>query len=844
MKLTVKTQLSLGFIIVLVLMGTVSFYGLLKLRNMKDRLNSIVDISVEKVKLSDELNQLLVEILGAEKEIILAETQENMSKYHESIENNRRIMQEKYEHLRSLTEESGMPLLDSFSDTLSQYFETSQEVIALAFLNSDIKATHLSAKEGRLAYEKCEQILEDLILLSDREIEKFTKMSNDSATRVMLGTNLIQELLRIQNAEKDIIIEREDEDKRREYYNQRKSMIVSVDKTIKELKQLVTSEGKAFLNNFERAYKIFVYTSDKIVRLNMLDQTADTALLLSAGKGKKAYDEAEAELKKLVSLYNQLNTDAAKASQKAASKAFIAAKVMQDLIAIHKAEKDSILESTLEAVDTYSAIITTLKSDVANQLAEFKELANEQEITRLTEFETALTAFFEINNEVITTSRENGNVRAFELSTGKGRELAGQCQSLVAEIVSTNDKAMEQDKIKSDADYTKALKNLSFGLVFSALACIGIVLFIISAIFKQLGAEPADAAELVKRVANGDLSVKFDTSRGRIQGLFANMKNMVEQLNQMVAGVQDAANNVTFGSQAMSTSAQEMSQGASAQAASAEQVSSSMEQMVANIRQNADNASETEKLAKKVAKDSQEGGKAATEALIAIREIAKKIKIVEDIAHQTHMLSLNATIEAARAQEHGKGFAVVASEVRALAERSRTAAVEINALADSGVTITERAGDIMTKLVPNVQKTAELVQEISAATNEQNAGADQINTAIQQLDQIIQQNASVSEEIASTSEELASQAEQLQHTIEFFSIDNSTQFKEDEMEPDMQDDQNSPVKSGSGTKGTRKDREGEDDVTRVSSESGGYVISMGKFGDDGRDEKDADFERY
>ncbi|MEW6659136.1 MAG: methyl-accepting chemotaxis protein [Thermodesulfobacteriota bacterium] len=241
----------------------------------------------------------------------------------------------------------------------------------------------------------------------------------------------------------------------------------------------------------------------------------------------------------------------------------------------------------------------------------------------------------------------------------------------------------------------------------------------------------------------------------------------------VVAGIQTAAHQVTSGSQEVSSSAQQLSQGATEQSASVEEVSSSMEQMAANIKQNSDNAQQTEKIGLKAAEDAKEGGSAVTETVAAMKEIASKISIIEEIARQTNLLALNAAIEAARAGEHGKGFAVVAAEVRKLAERSQTAAGEINKLSASSVEVAERAGEMLVKIVPDIQKTADLVQEINAASNEQRSGANQINGAIQQLDQVIQQNSAASEEMASTAEELLSQAEQLQNTIAFFKIASS-----------------------------------------------------------------------
>jgi methyl-accepting chemotaxis protein len=274
-----------------------------------------------------------------------------------------------------------------------------------------------------------------------------------------------------------------------------------------------------------------------------------------------------------------------------------------------------------------------------------------------------------------------------------------------------------------------------------------------------------------KQVAQGNLMVDLK-KRSENDELMESLATMVERLKEVVTEVQNAADNVASGGQQMSATAQEMSQGASEQAASAEEVSSSMEQMASSIRQNTDNALQTEKIAIKSASDAREGGKAVTETVAAMKEIATKISIIEEIARQTNLLALNAAIEAARAGEHGKGFAVVASEVRKLAERSQSAAGEISQLSTTSVAIAEQAGDMLNRMLPDIQKTAELVQEISAASREQDSGAEQINKAIQQLDQVIQQNASASEQMASTTEELSSQAEQLKAAIAFFTLDD------------------------------------------------------------------------
>lgn len=279
-----------------------------------------------------------------------------------------------------------------------------------------------------------------------------------------------------------------------------------------------------------------------------------------------------------------------------------------------------------------------------------------------------------------------------------------------------------------------------------------------------------DATRLAQEIAGGNLLVQVE-KRSAKDELMQAISQMVKNLTEVVTEVKAAAGNVTAGSQELSNASEAMSQGASEQAAAAEEASSSMEEMSSIIRQNAENSRQTEAIAVKSAGDALESGKAVAQAVGAMKEIAAKTSIVEEIARQTNLLALNAAIEAARAGEHGKGFAVVAAEVRKLAERSQKAAAEIGDLSSSSVKVAENAGSLLEKLVPDIRRTADLVQEISAASREQDSGSQQINKAIMQLDQVIQQNAGAAEEMASTAEELASQAEQLQSSVNFFRID-------------------------------------------------------------------------
>jgi methyl-accepting chemotaxis protein len=282
---------------------------------------------------------------------------------------------------------------------------------------------------------------------------------------------------------------------------------------------------------------------------------------------------------------------------------------------------------------------------------------------------------------------------------------------------------------------------------------------------------------ILKKVADGDLrdnrhKVWDLETRDEMGQLFIAMKSMTATLGEVVTDVRRTADEVALRSRDLTTGSERLSQGTSEQAASAEEASSSVEEMSATIKQNAENSQRTEEIALQSAIDATESGLAVKEAMAAMKQIAARISIIEEIARQTNLLALNAAIEAARAGEHGRGFAVVAAEVRKLAERSQDAARDIGALSVSSVAVAERAGTMLGKLVPDIQKTAELVQEISASSKEQASGVGQINSAIQQLNKVIQQNAAAAEEIATTAGELSSQAEQMQETIAFFMLDD------------------------------------------------------------------------
>jgi methyl-accepting chemotaxis protein len=387
-------------------------------------------------------------------------------------------------------------------------------------------------------------------------------------------------------------------------------------------------------------------------------------------------------------------------------------------------------------------------------------------------FQAARAAYLPQADEVLRLKRESHEQEALNTLETRLKPVKERYEEAGRQLLEYR-KSFADEKGQAIEDAVAAAKTgVLLGLSLAVALAIGISLTVVRSITRPL----ATAVCLIRTVSEGDLRKKAEVhSTDEVGDMLRAVNGMVDNLQSVVSGVNAAAANVTGGSEELSATAQQLSQGASEQAASAEETTSSMEQMAASVQQNADNARQTDKIASKAAEDARGSGDAVRRTVEAMREIAEKISIIEEIARKTDLLALNAAVEAARAGEHGRGFAVVASEVRKLAERSQTAAAEISRLTAGGVQTAEGAGQLLEKLVPDIQKTAELVREIAAASAEQNTGAGQVNKAIQQLDQVIQQNASAAEEMASTSEELSGQAEILQSTIAFFKTDGGEQ---------------------------------------------------------------------
>ncbi len=549
--------------------------------------------------------------------------------------------------------------------------------------------------------------------------------------------------------------------------------LASFDALLKDYSNAASPEGRAKAQAaLEARDKYFGETSKAF---DMTLQNAQSkATDLTFGKLAELSQPVQ---KTLTAMSDKLGNDAAAAPVRARIEA-----TKLDLTNVLLSNIRVVLATTDDLVKQFNQDLLTTSGKVSEDIAALQAAHSPALGSDLDALNAEWQAMVPLTREIARLGSINSDAKASDMVVGP---VAAARKTLQAQLDQMKDfeGSVATSFLGETQSAYESTRMLLVGIVASAIA-IGLAMAFWMAWSISRGL--SRSVRIAEAVAAGDLTQTIDASgRDEIGDLQRSIKAMVDKLREVVHNVTQAAENVTAGSQELSSSAEQLSQGATEQASAAEEASASMEQMAANVKQNADNASQTEVIARKSAEDAEKSGAAVGRAVEAMQTIARKITIVQEIARQTDLLALNAAVEAARAGEHGRGFAVVASEVRKLAERSQQAAAEIGTLSADTVTAAQDAGAMLGRLVPDIKRTASLVEEITAACREQDLGAAQVNQAIQQLDKVTQQNAAASEQVSSTSEELSSQATHLQHTIEFFRVDATSGGTPADLEPEV-----------------------------------------------------------
>jgi methyl-accepting chemotaxis protein len=626
---------------------------------------------------------------------------------------------------------------------------------------------------------------------------RMTEITNVTSHKVLLIGQIKHDITAISRDQKNMIATVDDE-KMISIGRTIDKEIKSINDNMAKLESISDGETLALVKSLKDILEDYFAVQQNVQRI-ATQNTEIKAEMIADNESREAFQRAMATLNLIGSETNSSNT----------VKNLLELK--QAVSEINSIERDMIIAKTDDDLNKHVQQVVDAERIVEEKTALLERNLNGEAKVLFDKFQNQYTSYYTFHLQVRELAKTNSGGKAEEISVTQGEAIDDQADEVIAKIYDIINAQLAKDQADTESLYDNVVTTMIVVILIAIALGILVATWLLKDVMTSLGfatgaikkiaagdfsadvrTDKADeigvmlkelqfmieklrsSVEIAKRVSKGDLTMDFSSMKNKGGDLDHALEEMVSNLREIATVIYNGAENVSAASQQVASASQQMSQGAQEQASASEEVSSSMEQMVANIQQNTDNSRETEKIANKAAKDIQVSSNAVSETVEAITTIAERIAIIEEIASKTDLLALNAAVEAARAGEHGKGFAVVAAEVRKLAERSQKAASEITEISSKTVRSAEESKQLLVNTLPDINKTAELVQEIAAASVEQNTGADQVNGAIQQLSQVTQGNASAAEQMSSNAEELNSQAEELKAAVSYFKLDNRT----------------------------------------------------------------------
>ena len=809
--MTIKAKLIGGFALVITLVAFSALTSVSELGRLNDRLRHLVDISSRRELLAARIQQHMLALHRAEKNMILAATDADMLAYAEQMQVMEQTLAQELETLKALVSEEDTRHLAAFETAFTDFKQIAAQVREARQKNTNQRAFALSVGPGRTLSIKAETILRVITQRHEQDLTRLTRLADVAASRVLLGAHVVQDLLRMQRVEKNIILETTLE-RRRPHEEVRQKATRNIEEAIKQLDLGATVDEEPLLATFKRTFQAFRDLSTEAASIALLAETpAEIAAAreLSIGTGQAAYDKAEAALKELADFNDTAYSAAVTAADQAAARTLLTARSLQDFIALQRTEKDAILATSTDEMTRYTTEIQALDEALWEKLRSLLEFATTKDRRELEVFRAIYEQWLANNQQVRALSLENSNAVAQRLSGQQGQQAFEAAMAAMDTIVDTTARAMRRDKDESQQSYAVARQLMLLILGSSVLVGLGIALWVSLGISRGV----RTMVGVAKQIANGEIDQHIAYQSGDEVGMLATEFNlMIDHLSGLVRQVQQSGMQVTSSATQLATSGKHLESMMTEQVAATQAVVSTAREIASTsqalVRTVHDVATVSEDTATAAA--SGQTGLARMEATMhhmeeATRTIADRLEVINEraatitsvvttitrVADQTNLLSLNAAIEAERAGEYGRGFAVVAREIRRLADQTAVATLDIEHMVKEmtaavsagvmgidhfaqevrqGVEDVRTVGGQLNQIIDQVQALTPRFDAVNAGMQAQAQGAQQISEAMHQLSEAAQQTAASLHESAQAIAQLTDTAQDLHDGISRFKV--------------------------------------------------------------------------